>query len=257
MPAASCAEAPAVEHVYPSADELPENLLRFYVRFSQPMQRGRAAAEVSLLESDGRPLHDALYRAPVELWDRSMRCLTVLLDPGRLKRELGPNRTLGAPLQAGKAYALAIGAGMLGASGQSLPKTVLKRFRATAAVREPLSVSRWEFVTPRAGSREPLLVQCKSIMDWALLRRAIKVTTVNARVVDGCVDTGQLERQAVFTPAKPWRSGEHLLTAASELEDICGNDFAGAFDRPLGPGAPKAATALVMRAFRPRCKLDF
>ena len=95
-----------VKHIFPSSDSLPENLLRFYVCFSHSMQRGRAEAEISLLGPDGKPAADVLYRAPVELWDRSMRCLTILLDPGRLKRGVGPNRELGPPLKVGQEYTL-------------------------------------------------------------------------------------------------------------------------------------------------------
>ena len=80
-----------VSHVYPSNDVLPENLLRFYVRFSNPMRRGQAQENIEILGPDGTPAPDVLYRAPAELWDGSMTCLTVLLDPGRLKRGVGPN----------------------------------------------------------------------------------------------------------------------------------------------------------------------
>ena len=90
-----------VKHVFPSSDSLPENLLRFYVCFSNPMQRGRAEEHIRLLGPDGQPAPDVLYRPPVELWDRSMRHLTILLDPGRLKRGVGPNRELGPPLKGG------------------------------------------------------------------------------------------------------------------------------------------------------------
>ena len=75
-----------VKNVFPSADSLPENLLRFYACFSNSMQHGRAEEQIRLLGPDGKPAPDVLYRPPVELWDRSMRHLTILLDPGRLKR---------------------------------------------------------------------------------------------------------------------------------------------------------------------------
>jgi hypothetical protein len=250
-PVALRAEAPAVENIYPSADELPENLLRFYVRFSQPMQRGRVGAEVALLGQDGRPVHDALYRAPLELWDREMRRLTILLDPGRLKRKVGPHRALGPPLRAGEVYALSIGSGMIGASGRSLPRTVLKRFRATAPVREPLSAIPWQLVPPRAASRDPLLIRFGCTMDWARLQQAITVTTINGRSVEGCVDACMLEKEAVFTPAEPWSLGPHVLRASSQLEDVCGNDFAHAFERPLEPGTPMGTAARFVGCFSP------
>ena len=92
LPREQNALATEVNHIFPSGGCLPENLLRFYVCFSNSMQRGRVRSKISLLGPDGEPAPDALYRAPVELWDRSMRRLTILLDPGRLKRGVGPNR---------------------------------------------------------------------------------------------------------------------------------------------------------------------
>jgi hypothetical protein len=129
-----------VKHVFPSIAYLPENLLRFYVCFSNAMQRGHARAEISLLGPDGKPAPDVLYRAPVELWDRSMKCLTILLDPGRIKRGVGPNRELGPPLKVGQEYTLAIGSGMPDLSGRQLRGAFYKRFRVTEAVRMHL---RW------------------------------------------------------------------------------------------------------------------
>jgi len=89
-------KAPAiteVTHIFPSCDRLPENLLRFYVCFSNSMQRGWAMDKISLLDCEQQPVADALYRPPVELWDKTMRRLTVLLDPGRLKRGVGPRHS--------------------------------------------------------------------------------------------------------------------------------------------------------------------
>jgi hypothetical protein len=117
-----------VSQVHPSSDVLPENLLRFYVRFSNPMRRGRAEGNIKVLGPDGNPVPDALYRAPVELWDSSMTCLTVLLDPGRLKRGVGPNRVLGPPLKAGERCMLAVGPGMIDAYGRPLREGFSKSF---------------------------------------------------------------------------------------------------------------------------------
>ena len=54
-----------VREVFPSSDMLPENLLRFYVRFSRPMQRGRARDHIEVLGPDGGPAPDVLYRPPL------------------------------------------------------------------------------------------------------------------------------------------------------------------------------------------------
>src|SRR6516225_10176199 len=158
LPREQSARSAEVTHIFPSSDCLPENLLRFYVCFSSSMQRGRVRSEISLFGPDGKPALDVLYRAPVELWDRSTRQLTILLDPGRLKRGVGPNRELGPPLEPGQVYTLAIGAGMTDSSGRQLRETVYKRFRVTDPVREPVAIDQWKIVPPKVGSRQPLML---------------------------------------------------------------------------------------------------
>jgi hypothetical protein len=226
-----------VTHVFPSIDDLPENLLRFYVCFSNPMRRGRAAAEISLLGPDGVPAPDVLYRAPIELWDRSMQCLTVLLDPGRLKRGVGPNRELGPPLKVGQVCTLAVGAGMTDLSGRQLPHTVYKRFRVIDAVREPIAVERWKILSPEVNSRQPLVLLFPVPLDWALLSHAITIASKNEQSIGGQIAVDQCERRWSFTPTLPWAADSYHLHIASSLEDVCGNSVIAAFDRPLRPGS--------------------
>lgn len=222
-----------VEHIFPSSDSLPENLLRFYVCFSNSMQRGRVEAEISLLGPDGEPAPDVLYRAPVELWDRSMRHLTILLDPGRLKRGVGPNRELGPPLKAGLVYTLAVGAGMTDLSGSRLPQTVYKRFRVTDAVREPIAVEQWKIVPPMTNSRQPLVLMFPRPLDWALLSHTITIASANEKSIEGQIVIDQGERRWSFTPTSAWAASSYRVRVASSLEDVCGNTAVAAFDRPL------------------------
>jgi hypothetical protein len=231
---------PKVKHIFPSSDCLPENLLRFYVCFSNPMQRGRVGTEVSLLGPDGEPAPDVLYRAPVELWDRSMRHLTILLDPGRLKRGVGPNRELGPPLKTGQVYTVAVGAGMTDSSGSQLLQTVYKRFRVTDPVREPIAVEKWKLVPPVTNSRQPLVLMFPRPLDWALLWHTITIASTCEQSIGGQVEIDRCERRWRFTPASPWAAGSYRIRVASSLEDVCGNSVIAAFDRPLRSGSDLA-----------------
>jgi hypothetical protein len=222
-----------VNHIFPSSDCLPENLLRFYVHFSNSMQRGRFEDEIALLGPDGRRVPDVLYRPPVELWDRSMRHLTILLDPGRLKRWLGPNVELGPPLKAGQEYTLAVGSGMVDLSGRPLRKTFHKRFRVTDAVREYIAVEQWNIVPPVANSRQPLVLTFPRPLDRALLSQTIGIASKGERAVDGRIVIDHCERRWSFTPTSPWAAGSYEVRVASTLEDVCGNSVIAAFDRPL------------------------
>jgi hypothetical protein len=232
-----------VTDIFPSCDLLPENLLRFYVCFSNSMQRGRALQEISLLDSDGHPVADALYRPPVELWDRTMRHLTVLLDPGRLKRWVGPNVALGPPLKVGQEYTLEIGSGMIDLDGRPLRERFRKHFLVGNAVREPISVERWEILPPVTGSRQALVLMFTTPLDWALLLRTITIQSADGLVIDGQVAVDECEGRWSLTPSSPWTTGVYHIRVGCGLEDVCGNSITGAFDRPLRKG-PNVVTEI-------------
>jgi hypothetical protein len=225
-----------VTHIFPSSDFLPENILRFYVCFSNSMQRGRALEEISLRDCYGRPVTDALYRPPVELWDKTIRHLTVLLDPGRLKRWVGPNVELGPPLKTGQEYTLEIGSGMIDLYGRPLRESVRKSFVAGDAVRKHISVEDWTILPPATGSRQPLELIFSTPLDWALLLRTITIEAANGLVIDGRVAVDRCERRWTLTPRSPWIPGPYHTRVGSGLEDVCGNTITEAFDRPLRKG---------------------
>jgi hypothetical protein len=233
LPEKLSAESAQVEQVFPSSDSLPENLLRLYVRFSSSMQRGVATEHVSILGPDGQPALDVLYRPPVELWDRSMQLLTVLLDPGRLKRWVGPNRELGPPLSAGLDYTLVVASGMRAASGRPLAKSFYKAFHVTEPVRETVQVDRWAMHPPPVNTRRPLVLLFPRPLDWALLCHVITVESEGGRPVPGRITIDRYETRWRFTPALPWAAGSYRVHVTSELEDVCGNNLLAPFDRPL------------------------
>jgi hypothetical protein len=96
-----------VGRVYPSADVLPSNLLRFYIYFSAPMSQGEAGRRMRLLDEAGKPLV-GVFLPSEELWDPQFQRLTMTLDPGRIKRGLTSNQAMGPPIAEGKRYTLVI-----------------------------------------------------------------------------------------------------------------------------------------------------
>ena len=242
--------APEVKRVFPSSDCLPENLLRFYVCFSNPMRRGRVETEISLLGPDGEPAPGVLYRTPVELWGRSMQRLTILLDPGRLKRGVGPNRELGPPLKVGQDYMLVIGSGIVDLSGRPLRETFYKRFRVTEAVREHIALEQWKMVTPETKTRQPLVLNFPRPLDWVLLSQMITIVSADGQLLGGRIVVDQCETRWSFIPSFPWARGHYHIRVESSLEDICGNSVIAAFDRPLRPGNDLAYEAA-------KCSISF
>jgi hypothetical protein len=227
------AEKTEVRQVFPSQGVLPENLLRLYVRFSNPMQRGRVADNIEVLGPDGRPAPDVLYRAPVELWDSSMTCLTVLLDPGRLKRGVGPNRVLGPPLKAGQRYALAIGPGMIDAYGRPLREGFTKSFSVSDAIREPIAIEKWKVRIPEIGGHQSLELVFPRPLDWAQLWRGITVASEGGQPISGRTGIDLDETRWRFTPDARWQAGTYSIRVSAGLEDVCGNTPYGPFDGPF------------------------
>ncbi len=93
-----------VEHVYPTRDLLPENLLKFYIHFSAPMNRGEAYSRIHLLNEAGKQVERPFLELDEELWDRDHQRFTLFFDPGRIKRGLKPREEFGPALEAGKGY---------------------------------------------------------------------------------------------------------------------------------------------------------
>jgi hypothetical protein len=84
--------------IYPTAAQVPRNLLRIYIWFSAPMSEGDAAEHVRLADAAlDMPLTGALLPGS-ELWSGDRRRLTVLLDPARIKRGLAAHQLVVNPI---------------------------------------------------------------------------------------------------------------------------------------------------------------
>jgi hypothetical protein len=219
-----------VNAVYPSATSLPENLLRLYIHFSKPMQSGHAREGVYLLDASGKRLTSAFLDLRTELWNPEMTRLTLLLDPGRIKRGVGPNLDGGSPLQAGERYTLVVDAGMKDADGNALKQGFSKQFSVSEPLRDRIVPEMWELKAPPAGSRQALELTFSRALDHAMLLRVIHVVNVSGKAVAGHIDIADNERSWRLTPAQPWLDGRHQLQIHSELEDISGNNIRAPFD---------------------------
>lgn len=112
------------------------NQLKFYIHFSAPMARGRAYAHLRLIDQQsGTPVNVSFVEMDPELWDPDQRRLTLLFDPGRIKREVGLNRELGPPLQAGRVYRLVIDSRWRDVMGRSLRADFVKAIQVVKADR--------------------------------------------------------------------------------------------------------------------------
>jgi hypothetical protein len=230
IPAAAPTEPTKVTAIYPSAAMLPDNQLRFYLHFSAPMRQGEAYAHVKLLKSDGTADKRAFLEIGEELWDPSGQRLTLLFDPGRVKRGLLPREEFGPVLEAGKQYTLVVDKTWRDAHGQPLSAGFEKRFTAGPLIEAAINPADWKIAPLSANSQEPLVVQFPRPLDRGLLEWAISVEGPQQRPIAGDVSVADEERRWEFRPEQPWTAGKHHLVVDTTLEDTAGNNLQRPFE---------------------------
>lgn len=225
--------APEVLAVYPATRYVPANVLRFYIRFSQPMQEMGILQHVHLQDAAGHDLSGVFFENQYELWNAARTEVTLLLDPGRVKTGLRAHEQLGWAFHPGQVYTLRVDDGLLNFRDQPLRSGFVHRFTAVNADTTAPDPGAWKVVLPKARGRDALRIDLQESLDHISARSLIQVLC-DGRAVLGEVRLYDNERQWRFTPARPWRPGHYRIRVARQLEDIAGNSVLQAFDHPIG-----------------------
>lgn len=209
--------------MYPSSPVLPANQLKIYLVFSAPMREGDFWTSIHLVDQDGQPAY--LPFVGQELWNRDYTRLTLIFDPGRIKRGVKPNVDLGPVLVEGKRYTLIVDREFKDANGRLLAEAFRHEFAVGADERRGLDTARWKLSQPKAGTRDPLVIRFDRPLDYALLSDALQVPGVA-----GVATLGAGETEWRFQPAQPWTRGEHRVAVDMSIEDLAGNRIGRPFD---------------------------
>src|SRR5271156_4731006 len=223
-------EAPI--RISPQARVLPANTLRFYIHFPRSGEAHFDRDHLWLLNEEEQVVRDPFLVLPQELWSPDGRRLTVLMEPGRIKRGLGADPPHDPALVVGRAYSVVVTA--LGQAGRHT-------FRVSDPVLEAVNETCWRLVSPAVGSLDPAVVHFDRVMDAALCEDEIGVLTPSGEVAATRVSLAPHGTAARLIPSHPWRAGEHRLVASERLEDVCGKRVGGALVNELGEGGPPRA----------------
>ena len=221
-----------VSVVYPTADHLPENLLRFYIYFSKPMQREDILSSVYLTDSNGNKVEGVFLDNRFDLWSADSTRLTLLFDPGRVKTGLVAHNAMGRALQPGYQYQLKIDASAIDAEGCHLQQAYSKSFKAIEADYSIPDASQWQISQLKQGSREALTVELNGLMDHLSLAYRMRVKDHSGATVPGRIKLSKQEQQWLFIPDHPWGNRGYQLMVDPVLEDVVGNRLSGLFDQP-------------------------
>ena len=194
------------------------------------MSRGEAWQHIHLVDVDtNQRVEIPFLELEQELWDQNNRRLTVLFDPGRIKRGLVPTTTIGPAVVEGKHYKLVIDREWHDARGVSLVEAFEKPFRGGPSDRVPPEPKNWHVTSPKAGTMDPLAIVFPKSMDYVLLQRMIGVFGQRGEIA-GKIEVAHNETQWLFTPREAWKPGDYRITADNTLEDISGNHLDRPFD---------------------------
>jgi len=219
--------------IYPSVDELPVNQLKLYLHFSRPMSEGWAARSVQVRRADNDEPLEGVFLGEPELWDGERRRLTILFDPGRIKRGLLPNEESGYPLIEGVPIIISIDAKFRDAAGRSLRSGAERRYDIGPLLRVRVNPVDWRYHCPTVGSTDPLIVEFDRPLDHALLEHSLWVNDAAGMTLTGRGSTGSGERAWRFEPESPWEQDRHQVMVDPRLEDLAGNSLIRVFDRDL------------------------
>ena len=219
-----------VSQVYPTADSLPENLLKFYLHFSAPMSKGNVYSHIHLLNVLNKKIDLPFLEVDEELWNPDGTRLTILFDPGRIKSGLLPQEQDGPVLQKGQSYTLKIDATWPDAAGAPLKKGFTKKFIVAAPDVEIPSPARWKMTAPEADSINPMTLDFPEPLDHALLQRLLWIEDAGKHAVEGQVQVRNSERQWTFVPSRGWKDGDYRVVIGTGLEDLAGNNVARPFE---------------------------
>jgi len=216
--------------LYPQATSIPANVLKMQLVFSSPMQVGNSYQYIQMFTDTGN-IQPFLELQP-ELWNEDKTILTLWLDPGRIKRELIRSKKLGAPLEQGRVYTMAVSKEWPTQNGQTLDQAYQKKLFMLPPNRQRLAPKKWTTTQPSISTKEALQIDFGQPMDYLLLHHAITIYHQENPII-GKVDTLSNETIWTFIPDKAWQAGTYQLVIESRLEDLAGNTINYAFDREI------------------------
>ncbi len=249
IPVANASEAPSLVAIYPSADTVPENLLKIYLQFSSPMREGEAMRHIALLNSKRDTLEGVFLDLQPELWNKDRTVLTVWLDPGRIKRELAPNLQMGNPLQNGESYSIAVSDHWKDVQGLTLRQPYSRKF--FVGPRDSLSPQHreWKMEIPAKQTIQPVKISFPESLDYFLLAETISILDKDGSVIKGKIHIDPEERGFAFLPEKQWHPGRYRMHIAPYLEDIAGNNMERLFDRDIRKAQTSTGKEVFEREF--------
>ncbi|MCK5442664.1 MAG: hypothetical protein KAJ23_12310, partial [Maribacter sp.] len=204
--------APEILAIYPSTDTVPENLLKVYLQFSEPMQEvGHVLDFIKVIDKTEGVEKKIFLEMESELWNREHDLLTLWLDPGRIKTDLIPNREQGLPILNGHKYSVHIDNSWRSAKGRQLKRSFNKSLVVTQRDHNKPTIKDWKLTIPNADSRKALKLLFSEPMDAILSTETLSIYEDSQNFIAGNFKISQGEKEMSFTPRDRWKKGVYKI----------------------------------------------
>ena len=225
-------ERSSVTNIFPSAEEIPANLLKIHVHFSQPMEEGRSMDYIHVITESGDTIQNLFLNLQPELWNKDQTGLTMWLDPGRIKRDLQPNLKMGPPLKINSTYQIVVSKSWKDKVGMEVLDDFSRTYMVIDEDRERPDVETWDISYPVVKTRNTINIDFSGAIDYELAMDAIYIYK-DDKIINGNVALSNNESKWRFEPVESWLPGNYEIIIESRLEDLAGNNLNRLFDRDL------------------------
>ncbi len=223
----------SVSKIYPTSSRLPSNLLKWYIRFSKPINTAHIYDHIKFVNASGDTLSRVVLRLENALISDNATLLTLWIEPGRQKRDLIPNKQLGPVFNNQENYSLIISKNIKDNKGVSMQKDFIHPFLITDTDRVKLAINTWEINSIEANSRGNLLIKCDEPIDYGSSLNNITILNSNDQEVTGTWDLLNQEKVIAFKPKEPWKKDSYEVHFDAGIEDLAGNNLYRLFDNEL------------------------
>ena len=215
--------------VHPSSETIPSNTLKWYIQFSRRVNPTNIYNHIRLVDASGNEVERAILHLSPPLLSEDGKTLTLWMEPGRQKRDLGPNERLGEVMQPNQSYILKVAATLKDDNGLNLKTGIQHHFKTTVPDRISPNAEQWNIKLPSRNSKGALKIFFGENLDYGSLHESFAIFTTNGEELMGSFE--YQDSRIDFYPATTWKAGTYKLKFSKRIEDVSGNNLERLFDR--------------------------
>ena len=218
-----------IQEIYPRNNKIPKNILIFYVEFSAPMTEDESAYRyVNLLDENKKVIPHVWYNKARWISDKVM---TLMIHPGRVKKDISYYDNLGEIFTVGKKYYLEITDRIKPLNSKSKLISFTKEFEITNPINTCPKFIEDKLQIPKRNTSDKLKIVFDRPIDIFSAQIGISVYNYKSdKIVEGKIIAGPDDTEWYFMPDQPWTEKKYTLILNKYISDPSGNSLNKPFE---------------------------